>query len=610
MRSRRRIASLVLGGLLAVSCAPAPRVAGRGASRVDTLLASMSLEEKAGQLVYPGANASFMNLESPEFRRLLHEVETLHVGGLIWFRSQVAETAWLTARLNASARIPLLVSADLESGTGMRFDDVTWGAWAMAVAATGDPSLAERRARATAEAARAIGVRQVFAPVADVNGNPDNPVINVRSFGEDPGDVSRFVVATVKGLEAGGVLSCLKHFPGHGDTSVDSHRALPVLRVDRARLEAVELPPFRAGLAAGASGVMVAHLGVPALDPEPAPPVAVPATAREESRANVYAVDAKEVETAGTVPATLSAPIVSGLLRRDLAFDGLVVTDAMDMGALTAHYETGEAAVRAVLAGNDQVLKPADAGRAVAAIADAARSGRLPLARLDASVRRVLAAKERLGLFARPVADPVGAAFAGAGTPAHEAVEVEIARRSLTLVKEAPGALPLSPDAPLLHVVVADDATSIGPAGALSAALGRIRTKPVRTVRLDTRSTPADAEAAVAATKDAGAVLLSLFVRARSGAGRIAVPEAGKIAIPALVGSGRPVVAVSFGSPYLLRDFPTLPTYLCAWGPQEVMQTAAADALFGRAPIGGRLPVTIPGVATRGTGLSRPALVR
>ena len=288
---------------------------------------SMPIEDKVGQLFVVPASGVFMSEDAEQFRELKHHVVDNRVGGVILFRSSVYGAAVLVQKLQEMAKTPLLVSADLEAGSGMRFEDTTYGPWSMAIAATGDPSLAERRGKATAEEARAIGVAQVYAPVADVNVNPDNPVINVRSFGEDPSDVARYVVATVRGLQAGQVLATLKHFPGHGDTAADSHRSLASVPVDRARLESVELVPFRAGIKAGAESVMVAHVSVPALDSTPAPVLANPVKSPDVA-------GSEKVEIlAGAEPASVSAPIITGVLRKELGFTGLVVTDSMRMGA-------------------------------------------------------------------------------------------------------------------------------------------------------------------------------------------------------------------------------------------------------------------------------------
>jgi beta-N-acetylhexosaminidase len=563
---------------------------------------SLPLDEKIGQLFVVPARGVYMSEDSKDFRTLRHHVVDNHVGGVILFRSNVYEAAVLVGKLQEAARVPLLVSADLEAGLGMRFDDVTYGAWAMAVAATGDPALAERRALATAREARAIGIAQVFAPVADVNVNPDNPVINVRSFGEDPGQVSRYVEATVNGLREGGVLATLKHFPGHGDTDVDTHRSLAIVGADRPRLESVELMPFRAGIKAGAESVMVAHVAVPALDATPAPVLEAPPKSPHAVGENV------EIESRGTMPASLSGPVVTGILRKELGFTGLVVTDAMQMGGITSHFTAGEAAVRAILAGSDQVVMSADTDAAIAAVREAVKSGRITEARLDESVARILGWKKKLKLYENRVPF-VGGLAKIVDTPPVQALEAEIARRSLTIVREQPGALPLRKGSKLLSLVVADEASLNGPTGPLAAEV-KARVPSVRTVTLDPRSTPEETRAAVDAAKDADAVLVSLFVRTRSGQGKITVPEAGRTAIPQLLALGKPVVVVSFGSPYLLRNFPDLPTYLCAWGGQDIAQVAAVQALFGEAAIGGKLPITIPGLARRGDGIEKPVAPR
>ncbi len=599
--------SLSLSAIL-VACTAARPAAGpaRVASAESALpgrapsVASLSLREKAGQVVMVGSRGVYRAEDDPEYLDLARLVSEDGIGGVIWFASTPLETADLNHRLAAKAKVPLLVAADLEAGPGMRFPDLVFGPSAMAVAAAGDLDLATRRARGTAEAARALGIHVVFAPVADVNNNPDNPVINVRSFGEEPVAVGRFVAATVKGLQEGGVLATLKHFPGHGDTATDSHRSLPVLAFDRARLDAVELVPFRAGLDAGARSVMTAHLSVPGLDATPVPVLQNP------PRTHDFTEDVTEVEKEGTLPATLSPVITSKLLREEMRFDGLVFTDSMSMGGVVAHFETGEAAVRVLEAGGDVVLMPSDAKVAIGAIVAAVASGRLPEARLDQSVARVLAEKERLGLF-RERSIPLQEIPARAGTRAQRATEEEVARRGLTLVREAQGALPLRSGTKLLALAIHDDRASVAIDTTFQSELKK-RAAAVDYVRLDPTSCAGEGAALAGKAVAADAILVGLFVRPRSGRGTLEIPAEGKAAVAALLASGRPVIAVSFGSPYLLRDVPALPTYLCGYGPQALVQSAAVRALYGEEAIEGRLPVTIPGVAPRGTGLRKEAV--
>jgi beta-N-acetylhexosaminidase len=600
-----RLLSILASAACLVSCAggnPFPPVTidfGQLESDVPRAV-SLPLDEKIGQLFIVPARGVYMSNDSRDFQTLRRHVVDNGVGGIILFSSNVYGAAVLIGKLQELAKVPLLVSADLEAGLGMRFEDVTYGPWAMAIAAAGDPALAERGALATAREARAIGIAQVFAPVADVNVNPDNPVINVRSFGEDPADVSRYVEATVKGLNAGGVLATLKHFPGHGDTVADSHRSLASVPADKARLEAVELVPFRAGIKAGAESVMVAHVSIPALDDTPAPALPNPPRPVDAIGENV------EVETKGTMPASLSGPVVTGILRKELGFPGLVVTDAIRMGGITSHFTAGEAAVRAILAGADQILLSADTDSAIAAVREAVRSGRIPEKRIDESVTRILDCKKKLKLYDKRIPF-VGGLAKVVDTPPAQALDAEIAQRSLTLVREQSDALPFRKGTRLLSVVVADEASRSGPGGALGAEV-KARVPSATMVTLDPRSTPEETSAAVEAAKDADAVLVSLFVRARSGLGTITVPEAGRTAIPRLLELGKPVVVVSFGSPYLLRDFPEIKTYLCAWGGQDIAQVAAVQALFGESAIGGKLPITIPGLAKRGDGLTKAAV--
>jgi beta-N-acetylhexosaminidase len=562
----------------------------------DPKAAGWTLDEKIGQLFVVATRGRFVNERSPELARLLHHVRDNHVGGVHWETwSHVHETAFLSRRLQRAAKTPLLFSADLESGVGMRFADVTYWPEPMAVAATGDSSLARRQGRIVAEEARAIGMNQVYAPVADVNVNPDNPVINVRSFGEDAETVARFVAAFVEGVQAGGVLATAKHFPGHGDTRTDSHRSIPSLPFPKERLEKVELVPFRAAIAAGVGAVMTAHVSLPLLDATPAPPL------REDLRRNIFDAEGTEVALDATMPASLSPRITQDLLRGELGFGGVVVADALDMGGITVHFDPGEAAVRAILAGADQIVKSPDLDAALAAVRRAVASGRIPPGRIDRSVERILAAKKRFPAHAASGKD----AFRIVDSPGHRALAAEIARRAVTLVREEAGRLPLSRRTRLAHVVV--QRAGAAPIEALPAQLERRLETPPETFALEARSPEEDVARAVEGAIRGDVVLLSLFIRSRAGEGSILLPPPAREAIGRIAAAGKPIVAVAFGSPYLLAELPPAATSLVAYGGQEAMQAAVAEALFGEVPIGGRLPVTIPGVAARGDGIARPA---
>ncbi|HXG59431.1 MAG TPA: glycoside hydrolase family 3 N-terminal domain-containing protein [Thermoanaerobaculia bacterium] len=547
--------------------------------RIETL----SLEEKVGQLIVPGAHGTFMNETSPQFRRLEREVRELQVGGFIWFVSNVYETAMLNRKLQEMSRIPLLISADLEAGIGMRFLDTTFWPPAMAVAATGDPSLAEREGRMVAIEARALGINHILAPVVDVNVDPDNPVINARSFGEDPETVARFASAFIRGVQSEGLLATAKHFPGHGDTHVDSHRSLPVLEVTRERLEEVELVPFRAAIEAGVASVMIGHLSVPALDPTPAPRV------HAEGRVNPYVDGEPEAPEKATLPATLSRPIIEGLLRHELGFRGLVVSDAFDMGGLTEHFDPGEAAVRAIEAGEDQVLMSPDVQAARDAILRAVREGRIAESRIDESVARILEAKSRVRF---DVADP-DEIFRIVDSEESRTLAAEIAQKSITLVRDENRALPLRADQRVVTVVISDFVEASNPLAQLDREMKKRLGDRSRLFVLDGRAGEADAAKILDLARQADAIVIALAIRARSGAGRLAMPELGRSLVDRLLALEKTTATVSFGTPYILRELPAAKTYLCAWGPQPVLQTAAARALFGEAPITGTLPVTI-----------------
>src|SRR2546430_12217051 len=331
-------------------------------------LKRMSLDEKIGQLILVGINATFLNQDSEAFRALRHQIVDNHVGGIILFRGPVYESVVLVNRMQELAKYPLLISADLVAGSGMRFDDTVNFPWNMAIAATGNPDYARRAGELTGREARAMGIQQIYAPVSDVNNNAANPVINVRSYGEDPIDVGRFVAAFVAGAQRAGVIATAKHFPGHGDTATDSHRGLPEIDVTRERLNSIELVPFRAAVDAGVGAVMTGHIGLPLIDSTEITPLP------KDVKLNPIETDqdGELLSAKATMPTTLS-PVMNGILRNDLHFDGLIVTDAMSMSGLTLYFSQEEASVRAIEAGADLLLKPADPDAALRGARDAVK---------------------------------------------------------------------------------------------------------------------------------------------------------------------------------------------------------------------------------------------
>ena len=572
----------------------------------DEQLKKMTLEEKAGQLISVGVNARFLNQESDEFKELRRQVEQNHVGGIILFRGPVYESVHLVNRMQRLAKLPLLVSADLEAGSGMRFDDATNLPWNMAVGATGDPSFARRQGEVTAREARALGIQHIFAPVADVNNNAGNPVINVRSFGEDPAEVARFVAAFVEGAQGAGVIATAKHFPGHGDTAVDSHVGLPVIDVARSRLDAVELVPFRAAIKAGVGAVMTAHIGLPQVDPTQVSPLP-----RESIVRPAYAE--REVLAANAVlPGTLSPVVTTKLLRNELGFDGLVVTDALDMSGLTIYFKQEEAGVRAVLAGADMLLKPADPDAMLRGLVAAVKGGRLTEKRIEESARRILAAKYDLGLADNRIA-PLELIDTAVTGPEALKLADDVAARAVTLVRDdakliaRPDGVGLRPGARIFNLAITNGEDRSFIAIPFVSQLARLGVR-AETVVLDSRSTEAEVADALERARKADVVLASMYGRVRSGAANsVGLPEQGARVLNALLEKKVPVVGVSFGNPYLLQSFNGLGTYVVAYGDMPSLQRAAARSLLGRADFVGRLPISLPGLYPRGTGIQLKA---
>jgi len=559
----------------------------------------MSLEEKVGQLISVGINATYLNQDSEGFKALRHQVVDNHVGGIILFRGPVYESVVIVNRMQQLAKHPLLISADLEAGAGMRFDDTVNFPWNMAIAATGDPSYARRAGEVTGREARALGVQQIYAPVADVNNNAANPVINVRSYGEDPAQVARFVAAFVAGAQSAGVIATAKHFPGHGDTAVDSHRGLPEIDVTRERLNSVELVPFRAAVNAGVGAVMDGHIALPRIDST----VITPLPRDRRVKAIETDEESEIVVEKGTMPTTLS-PVVNSILRNDLQFDGLIVTDAMSMSGLTLYFTQEEASVRALEAGADQLLKPADPDASFRGVLNAVKNGRLTEQRIDQSARKILAAKYDLGLVQQRITpiDEIDRLVAGKQVAT---LADDIASHAMTLVRNDGNLVPLklTPTTKILNLAITngDDRLFITQSFVGEMTLAGVK---MDTIVLDDRSSDAEVQKTLDTASRSEVVIVSMYGRVRSGqAGSVALPKPGARALNALLDRQTPLVAISFGNPYLLMNFPKLPAYLVAYGDMPSLQRSAANALLGKVDVTGRLPISLPGLYPLGAGI-------
>ena len=541
----------------------------------------MTLRDEVAQLVFIPFYGAAPNARSAQYRKFMRLIRETKVGGLILVNQTnghviaKAEPYALAAfinRMQRLARTPLMVGADFERGASMRVDETTVFPHAMAFGATGDPAFSRFEGEVTAREARALGVQWVYYPVADVNNNPDNPIINIRSFGENPQDVAAQVKAFIEGAHSDKknfILTTAKHFPGHGDTATDSHLNLASIPADRARLDSVELVPFKAAIAAGVDAIMTAHIAVPAL----APP---------------------------DLPATLSPAILTGLLRKELDFKGLVVTDALDMGGIAKGYTSGEAAVRALEAGADTLLMPSDPDAAIRAVLSAVESGRISRQRLHESVVRILAAKEKVGLDRRRFVDLEGIGDV-VDDPEVNLKAQEIASRAVTLVRNNGNLVPLAAPERSCFVVMPESRYSTS--GQVFTQEVHKRAPHAAVATLDPSMSRQDVETAINGMSSCDSYAVAAFASVTAFRGSVGLGGELPHAIEMLGTTGKPVALIALGNPYLLRNFPGVAAYLATFSTVPPSESAAVKALWGENPITGRLPVTIPGEAKYGEGI-------
>ena len=562
---------------LAASCAPVAiktdLIFGPSETRwVEKTLKAMTLEEKVGQLIACRYTGDFFNEESPYLADLKDLIVHRKIGGVIIFLGEAYETAHLNNALQKMAKFPLLVASDLERGTGNQITGATLFPTLMGVGAANSEELAFKMGQVTAIEGRALGIHMTYAPVIDVNINPDNPIINTRAIGEDPEQVSRLAAAFIKGCQANGMIATAKHFPGHGDTDQDSHSLLPTISADRERLDRVELHPYRKAIEAGVKAVMVAHLYVPALDPTP------------------------------NLPASMSPAILTDLLRKKLGFRGLVVTDAMEMGGVTNSYSSTDAALQAILAGVDMVLLPLEPGKVVDFLVEAAKSGRLPASRIDESVRRVLEAKARLGLHLDKFVD-VDALPRKLGTKANLDQARLTFERAVTLVTNDGDMLPLRDANRKITVLSLSSDQADYFAGRSFADAVKKRSPGAQVFYADTNTGQESLDDAFFKAAGTDVIICAVFSSLRAWKGSVGLDPRHVDLIKTLAATGKPVAVVNFGSPYLLRNFPEVSSYLCLYRNAPIAQDIAVRTIFGELDISGKLPVSIPGLYPLGQGI-------
>ena len=549
---------------------------------VDETMARLTPRQRVAQLVTVWVLGDYTNAEDPGFLQVRQWVVEDEVGGLLMSLGSPIEVAAKVNYLQSLAKVPLIVSSDVEPGLGrleggvfapnlMRGGSATVLPSAMAIAATGREENAEEAGRITGAESRAIGIHLAFAPDADVNNNPSNPVINVRSFGEDPQAVARMTTAFVRGMQAEGTAATIKHFPGHGDTDTDSHNALPVVRSDRERLNAVELVPFRAAIGAGTTAVMSAHIALPAVEGD-------------------------------STPATLAPSVMTGLLQESLGFKGLVVTDALTMQGVGKGYSDDRAVVLSLVAGADMLDKPADPRKAIDAVMAAIARGELTQARIDSSARKILELKARTTAASHPIVN-LDTLRQVVASPAHVQAAQRMAREAITLVRDSANLVPLRGRTAVISY--GSDVELM--AGRTLASELQAALPGTRVVRLQPRTGKAELDSLTQSLAGFERVVITTAVRTYEGEGRFAIPPHIGAWIDSLA-TKRNVVVVAGGNPYVIRQFPRVGTYMLAYGIGENLERAAAAALLGRAPITGRTPVSLPGVFPLGAGITREAV--
>ena len=557
MQKRTVLALLLFAALPVLAADPRERW-------IEKSLRGMTLDEKVGQVLFISGIGGFKNQESESFEKIRKDIVEYHVGGYNVALGDPAAAAVLINSMQRLARVPLLISGDLEGGAGYVFPGATRLPRGMAIAATNDESLAYEAGKIAALEGRALGFHVNYYPVADVNSNPQNPIINIRSFGEDPAKVSAMVQAYVRGCQENGMLCTAKHFPGHGDTSTDSHSEMPIVAANRQRLDTIELVPFRAAIDAKVAAIMTAHIALPEIEPDL------------------------------RLPATLSPKVLTALLRDDLRFSGLIFTDALDMQGVLGSFGEGEVAVRALEAGAD-VLLFAKSESMHPAIKAAVESGRIPMARLDQSVRRILDAKWRSGLAKEKITD-LSRIDTIVGSRGHREKAQEMMDRAITMVRNQNSSVPLTPsnDLRVLQLNILDSSTRWlhnQPPGPVFAAEMKKRFPNATLVQIDDRSSPQELELVRKSAEHADAIVVGTFVLTRWSKGTIELPQQQVALLRELVKSKKPFVLTAFGSPYVLRSLPETPSYLAAYDTHDAAQIAAAKAITGEIPIQGVLPV-------------------
>ena len=555
-----------------VACAAPPIPA--PSTQYPETIAHLTLREKIAQMVMVRIRGDYYHSDHWYRESLEKWLKEDGVGGVITFGGSIHGSYYNIQQFQQWAKYPLLVAADYERGLGQWMGGGTLFPSNMAVAATGDSSLAYEQGKITALEAKALGVQITFSPVMDINNNPDNPIINFRAYSDNPETVSKFGSAFIKGAQDNGLIACAKHFPGHGNTATDSHTSLPTIKTSRSELEKLELQSFKAAINAGVKMIMVGHIALPGLD------------------------------ESGD-PASHSSAITTSLLRNEMGFGGIIITDGMEMGGLAQAAWAGESAVRAVEAGADILLLPIDVQHTINSIEEAVQFGRISEKRIDESVARIWAMKKETGLLTEPPQFPFSELETIIGIPKHKRKTSEIAEKSITIVKDKNSLLPLKPEKidSLAHIILSLDDGARGYVKSFSSDIQRTHGH-VKEIFVNDPISDIGRQDILSQMEEINHIVISLVVRIRMDKGIASIDSTHSLLLADLQKSKIPMVTFSFGSPYL-PSYNTLETYVCAFGYGSISVTAAADALWGRRDVNGVLPIDLDSTMQRGFGIKK-----
>ncbi|CAN5488356.1 hypothetical protein BH10BAC5_BH10BAC5_26520 [soil metagenome] len=546
----------------------------RNSQWVEQKLASMTLREKIAQMIISNSFGYALDKNSKDYKKLRSLVTNSKIGGFIFFQGRSIEEAELINDLQSMSETPLLMSADFERGTKMRLDDGSLFPSNMSLGATRDPKLSYEMGFQIARECRAIGIHQNYAPVMDINNNPLNPIINVRSYGEDPELVSQMGDMFINGLQDGNVIATAKHFPGHGDTDIDSHSDLPIIKYGKDRLDRTELIPFKNAIDSKVRSVMIAHLSFPQIDPEP------------------------------FAPASLSYPIISGILKQQLGFEGLVVTDALNMAGVTKHFSTTEVAIRCALAGVDLILMPQGEEETISAIENGVKNGTIPESRINESAAKILSAKEWLKLNENKkvnvsnISQIVNNSFA-------LDISQRIADASITLVKNE-NAVPLKKGSGKYMLLSVNNGNEKANSDLF---ISEMRSRNVNdfpdaaVYDLSGEISSGTISEIVQASADFQNIVIPIYAKVKIKTGTVGLPASQLELINSLISSGKKVIVISFGNPYLIQGFEQVSSYICAYSDSESSIRAGVSCLLGEKRFKGKLPVSISDKYKYGDGI-------